>query len=273
MTEPLPTDPFAAFSLEGKVAVVTGGASGIGEATAHVLAAAGAAVVVGDIAQEGAEQTVKAISEAGGRAVAHATDVTSRADVDGLVTRAVEEYGHLDVMCNVAGIAADGPALDITEADFDRLMAINARGVMFGAQAAARQMIEQETGGSIINVSSTSIDTPAPGYALYAMTKAAVAQLTMTMAFELGKHGVRINTIAPGMTITPFTLRHSYDEDGNLDQEKYDDFVKRMSYLSPLRTVGEAIDQAYLMLYLASDAARWCTGQVWRVNGGQSMPR
>jgi 3-oxoacyl-[acyl-carrier protein] reductase len=266
-------DVLSAFSLEGKVAVVTGGASGIGEATAQVLAGAGASVVVGDIALEGAEQTVKSILDAGGHALAHATDVTSRRDVDALVARAVEEYGHLDVMCNVAGVAADGPALDIDEADFDRLMAINAKGVMFGAQAAARQMIEQDGGGSIINVSSTSIDTPAPGYALYAMTKAAVAQLTITMAFELGRHGIRVNTVAPGMTITPFTLRHSYDEDGNLDQDKYDEFVRRMSHLSPLRMVGEAIDQAHLMLYLASDAARWCTGQVWRVNGGQSMPR
>lgn len=265
-------DAFGVFDLSGRVAVITGAASGIGEATARTLAAAGAAVVAADIDAEGAERTAADIVAAGGRAVAQRTDVTDRAQVEALIDRAVAEFGQLDVMCNIAGVAADGPVLEITEEQFDRLFAINTKGVLFGCQAAARVMIPRRS-GSIINVSSTVIDTPAPGYGLYAMTKAAVAQLTMTLAFELGRYGIRVNTVAPGMTVTPFTARHAYREDGTIDQERYDAFVERMRKLSPLGVVGEAQDQAWLIWYLASDAARFCTGQVWRANGGQAIVR
>src|SRR5919205_1036423 len=112
--------------------------------------------------------------------------------------------------------------------------------------------------GSIINVSSAAIDAPAPNYGVYAMTKAAVAQLTKTLALEAGRHGIRVNTIAPGFTITAFTSRHLYEEDGTLNQDRYDAFVKQMEKLSPIRRVGEPEDQAYLILYLVSDAAKFC---------------
>ena len=279
MTAPLHTDPqppgrdvLSVFGLTRRVAVVTGGASGIGEATAQVLAGAGAAVVVGDLNADGAQRTAQAISEAGGAATAMPCDVTQREQVDALVDRAVADYGRLDVMCNVAGIASDGLIADATEEEFDRVMAINAKGTLFGCQAAVRAMAPQRS-GSIINVSSTAIDTPAPKYGLYAMSKAAVAQLTMTLALEAGRSGIRVNTIAPGATVTPFTARHAYEPDGTLNQERYDAFVDQMRRISPLRTVGEAEDQAYLILYLASDAARFCTGQVWRANGGQAIVR
>jgi 3-oxoacyl-[acyl-carrier protein] reductase len=125
--------------------------------------------------------------------------------------------------------------------------------------------------GSIINVSSTAIDAPAARYGLYAMTKAAVAMLTKTLALEAGRFGIRVNALAPGSTITSFTLRHLQGAGGEVDQSKYDAFVDRMKKQSPLGTLGEPEDQAYLILYLASDAARWCTGQVWRANGGQAF--
>ncbi|HEX9713562.1 MAG TPA: glucose 1-dehydrogenase [Actinomycetota bacterium] len=259
-----------AFDLTGKVAAITGGASGIGKATAEVLAEAGAAVVVGDLDAAGAEKTAAGILEAGGRAVAHDVNVARKDEVESLVDRAVAEYGRLDVMGNVAGIAVDGKFVEATEEDLDKLIAVNLKGVFFGCQAALRVMIPQGS-GSIINVASTAIDTPAPRYAIYGMTKAAVAQLTKTVAFEVGKHGVRVNTVAPGMTVSGLTARHVYEPDGSINQERYDTFVEQMSRLSPLRTVGDPIDQAYLILYLASDAARWCTGQTWRVNGGQAM--
>jgi 3-oxoacyl-[acyl-carrier protein] reductase len=265
-------DPLSAFDLTGRSAVVTGGASGIGQATAQVLAGAGAAVAVGDLNAEGAQETAKGIVAAGGRAVALGTDVTDRADVDALFDRAVEEFGRVDIVANVAGIAMDGLLRDATEEQFDRVMAINVKGTLFGCQAALRHMKEQRS-GSIINVSSTAIDTPAPKYGLYAMTKAAVAQMTMTLALEAGRYNIRVNTIAPGATVTPFTARHAYDADGTLNQERYDEFVELMKAISPLKMVGEAIDQAYLILYLASDAARFCTGQMWRANGGQAIVR
>ena len=266
------SDVLDAFRLAGRTAVVTGGASGIGEATAQVLAAAGANVVAGDIDAEGVERTAAGIVAAGGAAVAQRTDVTSKADVDALVDRGVAEFGRVDVVVNVAGIAMDGLIADATEEQFDRVFAINAKGTLWGCQAALRVMRDQGS-GSIINVSSTAVDTPAPKYGLYAMTKAAVAQLTMTLAIEAGRYGIRVNTIAPGATITPFTARHAHNPDGSLNPEAYDMFVDAMKKISPLRIVGEALDQAYLILFLASDAARFCTGQMWRANGGQAIVR
>ena len=265
-------DVLAAFDLTGRTAVVTGGASGIGEATAVTLAAVGANVVVGDVDVEGAERTVTSIVEAGGKALAQEADITRKESVDALVDRAISEFGRLDVMANVAGVAAQGKVVDISEEEFDRIVSINLKGTLFGCQAALRAMSGQGS-GSIINVASASIDVAAPGYALYAMTKAAVAQLTMNMAWEAGRDGIRINTIAPGATVTPFTARHAYNEDGSVNQEAYDAFVERMRNISPIKQVGEAMDQAYLILYLASDASRFCTGQIWRANGGQAIVR
>ena len=258
------------FSLDGRSAVVTGGASGIGRATAQVLAAAGAGVVVGDVDEAGAEKTVAAIAEAGGRAVAQRCDITSRADLDALVDRAVADYGRLDAMANVAGVAADGAISDIDEDMLDRSLAVNLKGTVFGCQAALRVMVPQGS-GAIVNVCSTAIDAPAPRYGVYSMTKAAVAMLGMTLAQEVGRHGVRVNTIAPGFTVTAFTSRHLYEPDGTLNQEKYDAFIEQMKRLSPLKLVGEPEDQAYLILYLVSDAARFVTGQIFRANGGQAM--
>jgi 3-oxoacyl-[acyl-carrier protein] reductase len=263
-------DVLSAFDLSGRTAVVTGGGSGIGRAAAEVLAGVGGNVVVGDIDEAGAEETVRSIVEAGGKALPHRVDVSRKDEVDALVDRAISEFGRLDAMCNVAGIASDGLIADTTEEELDRAIAVNLKGVFFGCQAAVRVMRPQGF-GSIVNVSSTAIDAPAPTYGVYSMTKAAVAMLTKTLALEAGRYGIRVNTIAPGFTITAFTSRHLYDEDGTLNQEGYDAFVKQMEKLSPIRRVGEPLDQAYLILYLVSDAAKFCTGQIWRANGGQAM--
>jgi 3-oxoacyl-[acyl-carrier protein] reductase len=271
-------DVFRAFDLTGRVAVITGGASGIGEAAAETLAAVGARVVVADLNLEGAEATAKRIVGAGGTAIAHEVNISSKAEVDGLFDRALDEFGRVDVAANVAGIAHEAPVAEITEADVERLLGINFKGTLWGCQAALRSMQvtsddKSDPGGSIINVASTSIDVGAPNYGLYAMTKAAVAQLTMSMTWEAGPRGIRVNTIAPGATVTPFTARHAYEPDGTMNQERYDAFVQRMRNISPIKQVGEAMDQAYLILYLASDASRFATGQVWRSNGGQAIVR
>jgi 3-oxoacyl-[acyl-carrier protein] reductase len=263
-------DVLQIFNLTGRTAVVTGAGSGIGRATAEVLAGAGASVVAGDLDEGGAEKTAATIVEGGGSAVAQGVNVARKEEVEALVDRAVTEFGRVDVMANVAGIAADGLIMDATEGDIDKVFAVNLKGVLYGCQAAVRVMREQGS-GSIINVSSTAIDTPAPKYGLYSMTKAGVAQLTKTLAMEVGRFGIRVNTIAPGMTVSGFTMRHIYEPDGTVNQARYDEFVARMRKLSPLGIVGEPIDQAYLILYLASDAARFCTGVIWRANGGQSM--
>jgi 3-oxoacyl-[acyl-carrier protein] reductase len=259
------------FGLGGRVAVVTGGASGIGRAVAEVLASAGARVVLGDLDAAGAEEAAAAIRGAGGEALAQKADVSQRFEVETLVERAIGEWGGLDVMCNVAGVPADGPLAELREDEFDRVVGINVKGTLFGCQAAAAVMASRG-GGSIINVASAAIDLAIPNYGLYGLTKAAVAQLTQTLAVEVGPQGIRVNVLAPGATLTNFTQRHLKNPDGSLNQERYDGFVAAMQKTSPLGLVGEALDQAWLVLYLASDASRFCTGQIWRANGGAAIP-
>ena len=260
------------FRLDGRAAVVTGAASGIGRAAAELLAGAGARVVMGDLDARGAEEVANGIRKQGGEALAQRVNVASRAEVDALVARAVDEWGRLDALCNVAGIPADGPLDSLSEAEFDRVVGINLKGTLFGCQAAIRAMAPRG-GGSIVNVASGAIDRPVPNYGLYAITKSGVVQLTQTLATEVGKHGIRVNALAPGVTLTKFTDRHLRAPDGSIDPTRYDAFVGTMKNMSPLGLVGESIDQAWLILYLVSDASRFCTGQVWRANGGATIPR
>ena len=262
-------DPSSYFRLNDKVAVVTGGASGIGEATAEVLAAAGASVVVGDIDIEGATETAERINSAGGRALAKQADTTRRSDVDALVELATTELGSLDIMANVAGVGHARPVADLEEGEVDRLFAINVKGVLFGCQAAVRVMAAKGD-GSIVNVASTAVDTPYPNQGLYGMTKASVVFLTQVLAAEVGPMGIRVNAVAPGATPTNFaSFRY---EAGKIDPTLEAEVQERLRQMTPLGTLGEALDQALVILYLCSPAARWATGNVWRVNGGQSRP-
>ncbi|HVH17111.1 MAG TPA: SDR family oxidoreductase [Myxococcota bacterium] len=265
-------DVLRTFGLAERVAVVTGAASGIGRAAAEVLASAGARVVLGDMDHAGAEDAASAIRSAGGEARALRVDVSQRKEVDALVAHAVDAWGRLDVCCNVAGIPADGPLEALSEAEFDRVVAVNVKGTLFGCQAAVRAMAPRKS-GSIINVSSAAIDLAVPNYGLYALTKSAVAQITQTLATEVGAHGIRVNALAPGATLTKFTERHLRREDGQIDPQRLEAFLTAMKARSPLGVVGEPLDQAWLVLYLASDASRYCTGQIWRANGGQALPR
>jgi 3-oxoacyl-[acyl-carrier protein] reductase len=259
------------FGLSGRVAVVTGAASGIGRAVAEVLASAGAKVVVGDLNAAGAEESAAAIREAGGEAVAEVADVSQREQAAALVERASTDWGGLDILCNVAGVPSDGPLSELSEEEFDRVVAINVKGTLFGCQAAAPVMAARG-GGSIINTASAAIDLAVPNYGMYALTKAAVTQLSQSLAVELGPQGIRVNVLAPGATITNFTKRHLKRPDGSLDPQRFDGFVAAMKKSSPLGIIGEASDQAWLALYLASDASRFCTGQIWRANGGSAIP-
>lgn len=264
------SEPRGAFDLTGRVAVVTGAGSGIGRASAQVLAAAGAAVVCADINEEAANETASVIARAGGRAAAHRVDVARRSEVDGLVRGAAAEFGRLDVMCNIAGIMHESTVLDTDEADLDRVLAVNLKGVFFGCQAAGRVMAEQGS-GSIINMASGAIDVPAPRIACYAIAKAGVNQLTKTLALELGPKRVRVNAIAPGFVITGMTGRHFRLPDGSIDPERFEAATAPMRRASPLGRVGEPEDIAFAVLYLASDAARFVTGQTLRPNGGVTM--
>ena len=265
------TAPLAAFDLSGRVAVVTGAGSGIGQATALMLAAAGAAVLCADVDASSAAKTATSIREAGGQAASRATDVASAAEVDGLVTGATDAYGRLDIMANIAGIIVGGTVADMTDDDFERILGVNLRGVFYGCRAAAKVMTAQGS-GSIVNMSSGAIDTPAPGLSGYAMTKAAVAQLTRNLAVEVAGRGVRVNAIAPGFVLTNMTARHFVNPDGSVDEERKEAALAPMRKRTPLGDVGRPDDIAYAVLYLCSDAARFVTGQILRPNGGVSMP-
>ncbi len=264
-------DPRDSFDLDGRVAVITGAGSGIGAASAQMLAAVGATVVCADLDADSAAAIAKSIVADGGNATSAGCNVAMRTEVEDLVRSVVADHGRLDVMGNIAGIIHESLVVDTEEADLDRVLATNLKGVFFGCQSAARVMIEQGS-GSIINMSSGAIDVPAPNIVCYAMAKAAVAQLTKTLAVEVGPLGVRVNAIAPGFIITGMTSRHWRQPDGTIDEAVKEQVTTPMRERSTLGRVGEPDDIAYAVLYLASDASSFMTGQILRPNGGVAMP-
>jgi 3-oxoacyl-[acyl-carrier protein] reductase len=265
------TNAVAGYDLTGKVAVLTGAGSGIGKATALTLAAAGATVVGADIDEAAVQATAKEITGNGGTASAVRVDVTQRDQIDALVDGAQSEHGRVDIMGNIAGVPFNKMVADCTDEDFERILAINLKSVWYGCQAAIRVMAPAKS-GNIINISSGAIDTPAPTLACYGMTKAAVAMLTKTLAWEVGPVGIRVNALAPGVIHTNFSRHNFVDEQGNVVPEKVEEYKKRFGRMAPLGRVGEAQDVADSILFLVSDAASFMTGQILRPNGGQAMP-
>ncbi|MEI8000821.1 MAG: glucose 1-dehydrogenase [Actinomycetes bacterium] len=260
-----------AFDLTGTAAVVTGAGRGLGRAISARLAEAGAHVTCTDLDPATAADTAAMIVATGGQAVGRALDVTRAADVDAAVAEVVANRGRLDVMVNNAAIINDTTVLETTEADLDRIMTVNFKGVFFGCQAAGRQMVQQRS-GSIINLASGAIDIPTPGLICYSAAKVAVAQLTRTLATELGPDLVRVNAIAPGWIDTPMNERHVLTADGAVDPDRKRDYVAARSRLSVMGIPGEPDDIAFAALYLASPAAKFVTGIVMRPNGGSTMP-
>jgi 3-oxoacyl-[acyl-carrier protein] reductase len=259
-----------AFDLTGRVALVTGAGSGIGRTTAEVLAGAGATVVCADIDSERAAETARAIVAEHGKAESAPIDVSQRGAADTLVGHIVSRHGGLHVMCNIAGIMIDSSIIDVDPDEFDRILGVNLKGVLYGCQAAGKVMVAQG-GGSIINMSSTAVLAPSPGIGPYAICKAGVAQLTQSMAVEVGKQGVRVNSVAPGFVPTNMTARYYTGADGTVDEAMKEAVLSPMARHVPLRRVGLTPDIAYCVLYLASDASSYVTGQMISPNGGASM--
>jgi 3-oxoacyl-[acyl-carrier protein] reductase len=263
--------PVSGFDLDGQVAVLTGAGSGIGKATALTLAAAGATVVGGDIDEGSVQATADEITAAGGTARARRTDVTQRSDVDALIDGAKAEFGRVDIVGNIAGVPHNKLVAECSDDEFERILAINLKSVFYGCQAAVRVMGEQGS-GNIVNISSGAIDTPAPTLACYGMTKAAVAMLTKTLAWEVGPLGIRVNALAPGVIETNFSRHNFVDDQGEVDPEKLAGYRKRFGAMAPLRRVGTGQDVADAILFLVSDRASFMTGQILRPNGGVAMP-
>lgn len=258
------------FSLDGRVAVITGAAMGLGRSTAVTLAKAGADVVLADVAVDELEQTAAMVVDAGGRAEMVPTDVSSRTAVEDLARAGFKLSGRLDVWANVAGVIRRRPITEMTEEDLDFIIGVNLKGTYWGVAVAARVMATKKS-GAIVNVASGGAEMPAPGISAYGASKAGVIQLTRVAATELGPSGIRVNAVAPGFVETPMTQQNWTSGDGTVDEETRSATLAAMAGRSPLGSNGSPQDIANAILYLASDASSFVTGQVLRVNGGVHM--
>jgi NAD(P)-dependent dehydrogenase (short-subunit alcohol dehydrogenase family) len=258
--------------LAGKVAVVTGGGSGIGEASCRRFAAEGAAVVVADRDADGAGRVAAAICDGGGRAIAVEVDVTSEDGVAAMAAAAAA-FGPIDVLYANAGIAGSGRAGDLTLAAWQRVIDVNLTGVWLSCRAVLPQMIANG-GGSIINQASVGGLVGVGGIAAYAAAKAGVIGLTRQMAVDYGPDNVRVNAVCPGTVPTPL-VRRTYDEGGGFasgvsEPIDFDTMLERSRARFPLGRVGSVDDIASIAVYLASDESAWTTGTAIAVDGGMT---
>jgi meso-butanediol dehydrogenase/(S,S)-butanediol dehydrogenase/diacetyl reductase len=241
----------------GKSALVTGAASGIGRATAIRLAAEGAQVFAHDVTGDGLAETASAIEGAGGTVLTRAGDLTSKAECDATVAAAVEAFGQLDVLGNIAGISRSEHVLDVSEEAYRKMMAVNVDAPFFVAQAAIPRLLE--TSGSIINIASNAGLMGSAYTVVYCMSKGAVVQLTRALAMEFLKTPLRVNAIAPGGVDTPMTANWEMAADVDWD------LVAR--YMNP-RPMGSADHIATLFAFLASDESRPIHGAIVSADNG-----
>jgi NAD(P)-dependent dehydrogenase (short-subunit alcohol dehydrogenase family) len=250
--------------LKGKVAVVTGSASGIGKATITRMAREGASAVVTDVNAERIKEVVREIEGAGGTAMDFKADVTKRPEVKALMEATVKRFGRIDILVNNAGVTRHKPFLDLTDEDWDFVLAVDLKGVFNCIQAAAPFMMEQRY-GKIVNISSVAgigASARGAGRANYEAAKAGVVQLTKTFARELGPYGVNVNSVAPGSVHTPMTHTGRGEDAAR--------HLEHKSQLCVLRRIGQVEDIANAILFLASDESDFISGQTLRVDGGRT---
>lgn len=245
------------LSFEGRVVVVTGSGSGLGAGLALRFGEAGAAVVVHyHTSKDGAREVVAQIKDLGAKAIPVQGDLTQRSDAGRLVAETVQAFGRLDVLVNNAGAYPTSGLVDMTDDEWDSVINANLRSAFLCTQLAARQMIAQAQGGAIVNVASIEAGNPAPRHSHYVAAKAAVVMHAKAAAFELGAHGIRVNSISPGLI-----WRKGIEEQW---PEGVDDWKSAV----PLGRLGQPEDVADACLFLASRAARWITGVNLMVDGG-----
>lgn len=247
--------------LKGRVAVITGAGSGMGKATAQLLAREGARLVVADIDAKGADETVNSIIGAGGKAIAMQTDVTKGTEVEALIKHAVDTYGRIDILHNNAGVIFVKFLEDTSEEEWDHLMGVNLKSIFFGVKYAIPYM-KKQGGGCIINTASTGsflgqYMTPA-----YIASKGGVLMLTKTLALDYAKYNIRINCICPGAVDTPMLRRH-FNNSPDPDLA-----AQREQELMPIKRFLQPEEIANGVLYLASDVARGITGTALVIDGG-----
>jgi NAD(P)-dependent dehydrogenase (short-subunit alcohol dehydrogenase family) len=244
--------------LEGKVAIISGGARGMGAVEARLFAKEGAKVVIADILEEEGRKLEAEIEAAGGKALFVRLDVTRESDWQDAVATAVRRFGKLDILVNNAGISGRGKIEDTTVKDWDRVMEVNAKGVFLGTKAAIPAM-RQGGGGSIINISSqlglVGTDHSSPQYQA---SKGAVRLLTKATAIQYAKEGIRVNSVHPGPIVTPMT------ETARADPERYQMMLSRI----PMGRYGQPEEVAYGVLYLASEESAYMTGSELVIDGG-----
>lgn len=247
------------MSLHGKVAIVTGGNSGIGRAVVLALAKAGANIVIDYVVDPDAtEELEKQVVALGDQAIGVRADVSKLSDLQMLVDRAVDAFGRLDVMVNNAGIETRTSILDTTEDEYDWVMAVNLKSAFFGTQIAAKQMVAQGGGGRIINMSSVHEDWPMPGNTAYCLSKGGMRMLTRTAGVELGPHGVLVVGVGPGAVSTPINVSTMSDPEKK----------QTLDAAIPIGRMAHPEEIASVVAFLADDGASYLTATTVFADGG-----
>ena len=250
------------MDFTGKVAIVTGGGSGIGRATALKLAGLGATVVIVDISEEGGRKVVQEITDLGAKALFVKTDISDFAQTREMAKRVVDTFGRIDVLVNNAAWDKIQPFMENDPALWERLININLKGPIYVTRAVLEYMTKQETGGAIVNVASDAAKVGSTGEAVYSATKGGVYAFTKSIAREMARHKIRVNSICPGPTQTPLF------EDVARTMPKVVEAIKKAI---PMRRVAKPEEQANAIVWLASEEAGYITGQALSVNGGLNM--
>jgi glucose 1-dehydrogenase len=247
------------MTLNGKVAIVTGGNSGIGKAVVLALAEAGANIVIDYVANEQAtEDLEKQVAALGDKAIGVEADVSKVEDLERLIAAAVDAFGRVDIMVNNAGVETRSSVLETTEAQYDKVMAINLKSAFFGTQLAAKQMIAQGGGGRIINITSVHEDWPMPGNTPYCLSKGGMRMLTRTAGVELGPSGVTVVGVGPGAVATPI----------NVSTMENPEKMKTLDAAIPMGRMAEPEEIGSVVAFLAGDGASYLTATTIFADGG-----
>ena len=259
------------MELDDKIAVVTGAGRGIGRAISLELAGAGAHIAVSDINADSVEETAVAVKALGRESLAVPADMGSTGDIDRMIAQAKETFGRIDIMVNNAGVTRYIDLMDVEEEDWDRIHRVNAKGVFFGMQRAAREMIEQGDGGRIINMASIAgKGYAASSNAAYAASKGAVLAMTMLAAHQLGPHNINVNAICPGVTLTPMGVETMAQRADSLGVS-VGELEQALGSRIPIGRANEPEDIVAVARFLSGPGSRNITGQALNVDGGLVM--